>query len=177
MRDWVANYEIGDVLRCTNDPNVFFLRHIERGDVKHEERGRVAIEDALFVDHRYFFERCHGADLALLHEQRGIGRRSGSKLAALWRRRVATERAREEEPAPTWMLTCDEYDLVMHERRRLAPVIILDLLGHFVIGKPILLDGEEPCLLVYNSSPGGDQGYIARPSIDVLVQQLYARAE
>ncbi len=63
MKDWVANYEISDLLQIfppLND-NVFFLRHVSFQypnlvkDVKHEEKRRL-VEEEQFQDQKFIIE-------------------------------------------------------------------------------------------------------------------------
>ena len=57
LRDWVANYEIGDWLQLKKNRRVHFVRRIERdiADVYHEEKERLA-EEAPFAHLNMFYD-------------------------------------------------------------------------------------------------------------------------
>jgi hypothetical protein len=144
------------------------MRHVDKTASVAEEAQRTAVEDTHFRGQPFFFE-VSDCDRAL--QQRGLGIASAAKV---WSSAVCTSTSSNTDRHRTRLLSIADYRAATLSRKRLAPVVIIDALGHFVVGKPVLLNGSEPYLVVYNSSPGGNNGYIARPSMDTLVQVLYA---
>lgn len=160
MSDWVANYEISDLLRTLPDvtSQLHFARHIERSDdVEHEERERV-VEEERFRELTIFIEQAHRADPPDHDPSSCIPRADGSKLLA----------------PSEWLDANTQY--IEPSQDCSAPVFICDCLGHFVCVRPVILidpQGTETRTLIVFNSLGGN--YVLNRIVALLYRMFFER--
>ena len=159
MCNWVANYEIGDWMSnlFPLTKNLHFLRCIERGKVFDEELKRCEVEDFLFNDYKIFIE-------SLPRDQpiNQIGIESGAKelphfIDPLLSHFHLNELKHSALFKKTLLFKPSEWYQYQSENSSSnsifenSPTFVVDGLGHFVVAKPIEIDGVKT-LLVLNSS-------------------------
>jgi hypothetical protein len=171
LKNWVANYEISDIIKLMRYDDVHFMRQIERGTVHNEEERRL-IEEIPFRNGYFFMEQ--------LPSSSSITATSAATTTAA----VATATEAKQDAStlssllvssrlsslPLQKLT-SSVDWIAHNatmlsswRRSSLPstsstaksdslIFITDTAGHFVVCRPILLlPSRSPLLLVLNSS-------------------------
>ena len=160
ITDWVANYEISDMmLRAPIEirQRLHFVRHIERGNVKREEARRL-VEEKPFLGVEFFIESFVSEEEA--HPEKEGSRNCGERILlnpfewkTFFANRLQATMALEDSHLAS--LTRIPED-----------VFIVDLQGHFGVAKPMVLNGV-PTLVLINTT---QFDYLDRPILDKFVK-------
>lgn len=176
IMDWVANYEISDMMSCSPSEirgKLHFVRHIERDTVRHEEERRL-VEEIPFRGVQFFIES-YLSEEEIGKEEQEDARESGEKGR---KRRHKKEKSGGRRKTGDRILL-NPFDWKNRFERRLQvmnvsdaqqslttiipeDVFIMDLQGHFGVAKPMLLDGVKTLLLINTTSAN----YLDRPILD-----------